>query len=101
MNDCRFSGPLPSEMGRLWNMTRMQLHSNQLTGEIPYTWGRMSNLDLMTLENNMLRGDVPREVCDLRQEKLRQFIVDCPNPRKDLGIACEVPKCCSLCRDTF
>jgi hypothetical protein len=101
MNDCLFSGPLPSEMGRLWNMTRMQLHSNQLTGPIPHNWGRMTNMDLMTLENNKLTGSVPAEVCDLRQEKLRQFIVDCYDERRKLGVQCTLKKCCTLCRDSY
>jgi hypothetical protein len=100
LNDCKFEGPLPSELGQLWNMTRMQIQKNALTGTIPHTLGRMEKLDLITMEGNRLSGEVPPEMCELRRENLRQFVVDCPNPRNGLGIICPVPQCCTLCRDS-
>ena len=100
LNDCKFEGPIPSELGQLWNMTRMQIQKNSLTGTIPHTLGRMEKLDLITMEGNKLSGEVPPEMCELRRENLRQFVVDCPNPRNGLGIICPVPTCCTLCRDS-
>ena len=104
VNDCRFEGPLPSEMGNLWNMTRLQMQKNSFTGTIPHTFGRMERLEQFTIEANQLVGEgpdnnqVPPELCDLMKEDLNQFVVDCVNQRKNIGFDCE-PQCCTLCRD--
>ena len=99
LHDCDFSGPLPSELGYLWNMTRLQMKNNQFTGSVPRHWGRMAELEQLTLEGNQLSGTVPIEVCDLLDDKLGQFVVDCYNRRTGFGFDCE-PDCCTLCRDT-
>ncbi len=99
LNDCDFSGPLPSELGYLWNMTRLQMKNNQFTGTIPRQYGRLDELEQWTLEGNQLTGEIPLEVCDLITEKLGQFVVDCYNDRSKIGFfGCE-PNCCTLCRD--
>ncbi len=98
LNDCDFSGPLPSEMGYLWNMTRLQMKNNLFTGTIPPELGRMDQLEQFTLEGNKLTGEIPPSMCDLLKEKLNQFIVDCYSPRNEIGFNCE-PQCCTLCRD--
>ena len=103
-------GNIPSEMGNLWNMTRMQLQNNWFSGTIPHTFGGMHRLDLMTMEGNLLTGEVPPEVCELRPQQgvededqngvLRQLVVDCYNQRSGIGFDCDIPSCCTLCRDT-
>ena len=98
LNDCDFSGPLPSELGYLWNMTRLQMKNNAFTGTIPRQYGRMDELEQWTLEGNKLTGEVPQEVCDMLTVKLGQFVVDCYNQRTTIGFVCE-PQCCTLCRD--
>ncbi len=104
LNDNDFHGPLPTEMGYLWNMTRLQMKNNHFTGTIPRQWGRLDELEQWTLEGNRLEGEVPLEVCDLLKEKLNQFIVDCrfidreAEEKKWFGFDCE-PNCCTLCRD--
>ena len=93
-------------------MTRLQLHSNYFEGTIPTTFGQMSNLDFLTLEGNLLSGKVPESLCNLRipegvdpedakpGKALRQLTVDCYNDRSGLGFDCEIPRCCTLCRNT-
>ena len=98
LNDNEFKGPLPTELGYLWNMTRLQMKNNLFTGTIPRHFGRLDELEQWTLEGNQLTGEVPLEVCDLLKEKLGQFVVDCFNQRTGIGFECE-PHCCSLCRD--
>ena len=98
LNDCEFNGPLPTELGYLWNMTRLQMKNNAFTGSIPRQYGRLDELEQFTLEGNKLTGEVPLEVCDLLKEKLNQFVVDCYNKRSGIGFDCE-PHCCTLCRD--
>jgi hypothetical protein len=98
VSDNEFKGPLPSELGYLWNMTRLQMKNNQFTGTIPRELGRMADLQQYTLEGNQLTGEVPLEICDLLTEDLNQFVVDCYNSRSGIGFDCE-PDCCTLCRD--
>ena len=98
LHDCDFTGTIPTEMGYLWNMTRLQMKNNQFTGEIPGTFGRLAELEQLTLDGNKLTGTIPLEVCDLMSDKLGQFVVDCYNRRSGIGFDCE-PDCCSLCRD--
>ena len=111
VNDCQLEGKIPSELGNLWNMTRLQLHSNFFDGTIPTTFGKLSNLDFLTIEGNLLSGQVPNSLCDLRipegvdpedavpGQALRHLIVDCYDPRSGLGFDCDIPKCCTLCRN--
>jgi hypothetical protein len=98
VNDCKMEGALPSEMGNLWNMTRLQIQKNAFTGPIPHMWGGMEKMEQFTAEGNLLTGTVPPEVCELTKDFLRQFIVDCYDPRRKIGFDCE-PQCCTMCRD--
>lgn len=98
VNDNRLEGPLPSELGLLWNMTRLQIQKNQFTGNLPDSWGRMAQLEQLMAEGNKLGGTIPNTLCELTKDVLRQFIVDCVDKRRGLGYNCE-PKCCTLCRD--
>ena len=91
-------------------MTRMQIQNNFFSGTVPHTFGAMHRLDLMTMEGNLFTGEIPPEMCDLRPQPgvaeedqmgvLRQFVVDCKNPKTGVGFDCDIPKCCTLCRDT-
>lgn len=98
LNDCDFKGPLPTELGYLWNMTRLQMKNNAFTGTIPSQYGRFVELEQWTLEGNELTGEIPIGLCDLLAEKLGQFVVDCFDERRQIGFDCE-PNCCTLCRD--
>lgn len=80
-------------------MTRLQVQKNDFTGTIPATWGRMNQLEQFTAEGNKLTGTIPNSVCQLRDDFLKQFVVDCFDPRRQIGFDCEKDKCCTLCRD--
>jgi hypothetical protein len=85
-------------MGDLWNMTRLQMKNNLFTGTIPPELGRMDKIEQFTLEGNQLKGEVPPAMCELLKENLNQFVVDCYDPRSEIGFNCE-PQCCTICRD--
>ena len=56
------SGPIPSELGSLSRLERLELHGNALTGSIPPELGRLSNLERLELQRNELAGPIPPEL---------------------------------------
>lgn len=96
-NDNRLEGNIPSEIGNLYNMTRLQMQNNQFSGTIPHTFERLNKMEQFLIEGNKLAGTIPPGVCDLTQDYLTQFIVDCYSPREKIGFECD--GCCTVCRD--
>ena len=68
LNDKELSGPIPSEIGNLTNLTTLDLHGNQLTGEIPPEIGNLTNLTILDLRDNQFSGTITEEICN--QENL-------------------------------
>jgi hypothetical protein len=101
VNDNRLSGALPSEIGLLRNMTRMQMQRNKFTGTIPHQYGYMQKIEQWLMEGNKLEGTIPYEVCDLTKMSLSQYIVDCKDERSGYGFECggDINHCCTLCRN--
>ena len=59
------SGDIPSELGKLARLQRMNLGGNDLVGEIPSELGDLSNLKSLSLTSNSMSGDIPSELGDL------------------------------------
>ena len=57
--------PFPTQVCELTNLTRLQLHSNELTGEIPSCIGNLTNLTYLELSSNELTGEIPPEIGNL------------------------------------
>ena len=64
------AGEIPSELGGLSNLTRLDLFSNQLTGEIPSELGNLSNLTHLWLSDNQLTGCIPEGLRDIAENDL-------------------------------
>ncbi len=60
------TGPIPSEMGNLGNLTELVLWFNNLSGAIPSELGNLRNLTELTLSANNLSGAIPPELVNLR-----------------------------------
>ena len=60
-------------------------------------------LETIHLEENRLEDRVADEICDLRQDLLNVFVVDCPleirgtSGIETFGVVCAVPECCTEC----
>ena len=67
--ELRIQGPLQGqiapELGRLSNLTLLDLSYNQLNGTIPAELGNLSNLKYLYLHGNRLTGSVPDELGNL------------------------------------
>ncbi len=59
------SGPVPSEIGNLANLTRLDLAHNFLSDPIPTELGRLTNLEALYLGGNDLTGPIPPELGEL------------------------------------
>ena len=61
----RLTGSIPSELGNLANLTRLNLRQNGLSGAIPSALGDLSNLEALYLDDNSLTGTIPSELGSL------------------------------------
>ena len=55
----RLSGTIPSSLGGLTNLARLELSGNQLSGTIPSSLGGLTNLEWLRLQENQLSGTIP------------------------------------------
>ena len=53
------AGPIPPELGRLTNLSELNLGDNGVMGPVPRELGSLSNLELLELGSNDLTGPVP------------------------------------------
>ena len=63
----QLSGPIPPELGRLANLTHLDLSFNRLTGPIPPELGGLVNLTSLGLGDNLLTGSFPLSFLELTQ----------------------------------
>ena len=59
------TGSIPPELGRLVNLERLYLYSNSLTGPVPPELGKLTNLKRLYLRSNGLTGPIPLELGSL------------------------------------
>ena len=59
------TGEMPTGLGSLTNLKRLELGNNKLTGEIPTELGDLSNLEILLLGSNLLTGEIPIELGSL------------------------------------
>ena len=63
----RLSGQVPDELGRLSNLTWINLSHNQLYGEVPPQFGNLSELAGLYLRNNRFTGSIPPQLGNLHK----------------------------------
>jgi Leucine-rich repeat (LRR) protein len=61
----QLTGGIPAELGILVNLTTLNLWSNQLTSGIPPELGNLVNLTWLALDSNQLSGNIPPELGNL------------------------------------
>ena len=61
----QLSGPIPSALGNLTNLERLNLWGNQLSGPIPSELANLANLQALSLWGNQLSGSIPSELANL------------------------------------
>jgi len=61
----QLSGSIPTQLGLLSQLSRLQLSSNALTGTIPEELSLLNELVEFDVENTALQGPVPKKICDV------------------------------------
>jgi len=84
-----FSGSVPSELGLLSNAQKVMLEMNSLEGSMPSELGLLTNLQRLWLHDNDLTGAVPVELCTLAKERSLDLSIDCAKVSCDCQCNCE------------
>nr|KYP55777.1 putative LRR receptor-like serine/threonine-protein kinase At1g74360 family [Cajanus cajan] len=58
----QFTGPVPSELGKLTYLVALELAFNNFSGSIPPSLGNLTSLLWLNLANNSLTGEIPLEL---------------------------------------
>jgi Leucine-rich repeat (LRR) protein len=92
MSNNMLTGSIPSELGKCFRLKELLVNSNQLEGEIPPELGQLDQLQKFQLEDNSIIGvSMPPQVCALRKLDLKTLVADCAEQQM---VVCE---CCSQC----
>lgn len=74
MDGNKLSGEIPEEIWNMPSLTYLGLSQNLLTGRISSGVGKAKNLKQLILSNNLLIGTLPDEICGL--SNLEEFHID-------------------------
>ncbi|KAM0875459.1 hypothetical protein ACQ4PT_036776 [Festuca glaucescens] len=66
----RLSGLIPTSIGQLDYLIRLDLSRNQLGGEIPTSVKKLPHLELLSLSHNLLNGTIPDDINQLHSLKV-------------------------------
>jgi hypothetical protein len=58
------TGSIPSSVGLLSRLTKLDLHSNSIVGIVPSSFGFLVKIQVMRLDSNSLSGTVPASICN-------------------------------------
>ena len=72
-----FNGGIPESIGKLTNLTQLSLSNNLLNGSLPESLSNLSKLILLDVSNNNLEGSVPSTIGNL--SGLYTFLVNSNN----------------------
>jgi len=62
LDERRFDGTIPAEIGELSELTYLDLRENFITGTVPTEIGNLTNLKILLLGANSLRGPLPATI---------------------------------------
>ena len=65
--DNSLSGSIPAELGNLTELTSLSLNNNSLSGRIPTELSNLTKLSILNLDDNFLNGSIPAELGNLKE----------------------------------
>ncbi|KNA19634.1 hypothetical protein SOVF_059770 [Spinacia oleracea] len=63
-------GPIPEFLGQLTNLNQLDLSSNKFTGSVPNSFGQLKSLTNLDLSSNLLTGPIPDVLAQLTNIQL-------------------------------
>jgi hypothetical protein len=75
MGNAMRSEYIPSELGAMTSLARLEMHGNDFQGSIPSELGRLTNLDELSIREAGVFTDIPQEVLALQQTNTTLDIV--------------------------
>jgi len=85
-------GRIPSELGQLEFLTKINFRNNAISGNIPLSFGGLKMMSSIVLDSNKMSGDIPILLCSLRKVHLDELCVDQYN-----GVLKCPYECCTRC----
>merc|ERR1712161_152690 len=85
-------GRIPSELGQLEFLTKINFRNNAISGNIPLSFGGLKMMSSIVLDSNKMSGDIPILLCSLRKVHLDELCVDQYN-----GVLKCPYDCCTRC----
>ena len=76
LSNNQLTGPIPTNLGSLFEVRHIILSNNQLSGAIPTNLSNLVNLIRLDLSNNQLGGNIPVELCYIEYETGAQNFAD-------------------------
>ena len=70
IDDNQLSGPIPAELAQLAKLTHIYTDGNQLSGQIPTELAQLQQLQVLYLEDNDLTGPIPTELAGMERLRL-------------------------------
>jgi Leucine-rich repeat (LRR) protein len=65
----KFTGHAPTEIGALTQLRDLRLNDNLLMGNMPTEWGNLSTLEVLHIFNNKIGGTMPTEIGNMLELK--------------------------------
>ncbi|CAB9528801.1 leucine rich repeat [Seminavis robusta] len=69
MNGNHFSGTVPTEVGLLSSLVKLELQNTSLSGTIPTELVALENMTSLAIKNTSLSGSIPEELCEKLYQK--------------------------------
>jgi hypothetical protein len=96
----QLSGPIPSSLRDLRDMSHLSLQNNQLRGSIPSSLGKLNRLNILDLSSNLLGGSIPSSLVSLTN--LQDLLINNnslsgPVPELSSSLECEMSNNDGLC----
>lgn len=89
ISNSTLTGKIPTELGKLTDLRRLWLYGNQLTGRIPSQLGNLDKLEVLEIFDTKLMGYMPRTVCKAVESSSYQYAT--------LSADCSLIKCDGCC----
>ena len=92
-----FQGTIPTELGLLFNLTRLRLSYNSFVGDETKFGNNLMHLQLIQINGNRLSGTIPEMKLEFLHFDKSSYVADCGNP-SDFEVSLVCAECTMCCK---